>query len=70
MTSDEIASERRARSRRHHALRDRSRRSHLQLGEDKPSHIVVPALHRNRMEIRQLFLDKMGLTELGTSPKT
>jgi L-lactate dehydrogenase complex protein LldF len=41
----------------------------VQLGEDKPSHIVVPALHRNRMEIRQIFLDKMGLSELGDKPQ-
>jgi L-lactate dehydrogenase complex protein LldF len=41
----------------------------VQLGEDKPSHIVVPALHRNRMEIRQIFLDKMNLSELGDKPE-
>ena len=37
----------------------------IQLGEDTPSHIVVPALHRNRHEIRQLFKDKMRLADLG-----
>ena len=37
----------------------------IQLGDDSPSHIVVPALHRNRAEIRQLFKDKMRLAELG-----
>src|SRR5690242_16659730 len=37
----------------------------VQLGEDKPSHIVVPALHRNKMEIREIFLKKMKLKELG-----
>ncbi len=41
----------------------------VQLGEDKPSHIVVPALHRNRMEVRQLFLKKMKLAELGDQPE-
>jgi L-lactate dehydrogenase complex protein LldF len=41
----------------------------VQLGNDKPSHIVVPALHRNKREIRQIFLDKMGLTELGERPE-
>ncbi len=41
----------------------------VQLGEDKPSHIVVPALHRNRMEIRQLFIEKMGLQDLGDEPE-
>ncbi len=28
----------------------------VQLGDDRPSHILVPAIHRNREEIRQLFL--------------
>ncbi len=41
----------------------------VQLGEDRPSHIVVPALHRNKMEIRRIFLDKMKLTELGNRPE-
>ncbi len=41
----------------------------VQLGEDKPSHIVVPALHRNRLEIRQLFVEKMGLEGLGDRPE-
>ncbi len=41
----------------------------VQLGEDKPSHIVVPALHRNRAEIRQIFLRKMGIAELSDNPE-
>jgi L-lactate dehydrogenase complex protein LldF len=41
----------------------------VQLGEDKPSHIVVPALHRNKMEIRRIFMTKMNLTELGDQPE-
>lgn len=41
----------------------------VQLGEDKPSHIVVPALHRNRMEIRELFIRKMKLKSLGYQPE-
>jgi L-lactate dehydrogenase complex protein LldF len=41
----------------------------VQLGEDEPSHIVVPALHRNRAEIRQIFLKKMKLKELGDRPE-
>jgi len=41
----------------------------IQLGKDKPSHIVVPALHRNKSEIRQIFLDTMGITELGHRPE-
>jgi len=41
----------------------------VQLGDDKPSHIVVPALHRNRTEIREIFLEKMKLDELGNRPE-
>ncbi len=32
----------------------------IQLSHDRPSHIVVPALHRNRAEIRRIFLDGMS----------
>ncbi|MBB5773333.1 lactate utilization protein B [Nonomuraea jabiensis] len=31
----------------------------VQLGDDFPSHILVPAIHRNRSEIREIFLEKM-----------
>ena len=31
----------------------------VQLGGDRPSHILVPAIHRNRDEIRQIFLSQM-----------
>jgi L-lactate dehydrogenase complex protein LldF len=41
----------------------------VQLGDDRPSHIVVPALHRNKMEIRRIFLEKMGLDHLGDRPE-
>lgn len=33
----------------------------VQLGHDLPSHILVPAIHRNRTEIRDIFLDEMAL---------
>jgi L-lactate dehydrogenase complex protein LldF len=32
----------------------------VQLGHDRPSHIVVPAIHKNRSEIREIFLKEMG----------
>ncbi len=40
----------------------------VQLGHDRPSHILVPAIHRNRAEIRDIFLREMpdadpGLTD-------
>ena len=31
----------------------------VQLGNDRPSHILVPAIHRNRAEIREIFLREM-----------
>ncbi len=31
----------------------------VQLGDDAPSHILVPAIHRNRAEIREIFLRNM-----------
>ena len=31
----------------------------VQLGHDRPSHIVVPAIHRNRAEVREIFLHEM-----------
>ena len=31
----------------------------MQLGDDRPSHILVPAIHRNRAEIREIFLRGM-----------
>jgi L-lactate dehydrogenase complex protein LldF len=41
----------------------------IQLGEDRPSHIVVPALHKNRQQIREIFKRKMNLPELGERPQ-
>jgi iron-sulfur cluster protein len=32
----------------------------VQLGDDLPSHILVPAIHRNRAEIREIFSDHMA----------
>ncbi|MFB6892380.1 lactate utilization protein B [Kitasatospora sp. NPDC056327] len=32
----------------------------VQLGDDRPSHILVPAIHRNRGEIREIFADRMA----------
>ena len=32
----------------------------VQLGNDLPSHILVPAIHRNRAEIRDIFLSHMA----------
>ncbi|HEX9201426.1 MAG TPA: LutB/LldF family L-lactate oxidation iron-sulfur protein [Acidobacteriaceae bacterium] len=41
----------------------------IQLGHDQPSHIVVPALHKNRAQIREIFRREMNLPELGGTPQ-
>jgi L-lactate dehydrogenase complex protein LldF len=40
----------------------------VQLAGDRPSHILVPAIHRNRAEIRDLFEAEFGETGLSTDP--
>jgi L-lactate dehydrogenase complex protein LldF len=40
----------------------------IQLGHDLPSHIVVPALHKNRQQIREIFKREMNLPNLGEQP--
>jgi L-lactate dehydrogenase complex protein LldF len=41
----------------------------VQMGHDEPSHIVVPALHRNRVEIRDIFRRTMGRDDLSEQPE-
>lgn len=41
----------------------------IQLGHDQPSHIVVPALHKNRHQVREIFSREMGLENLGERPE-
>ena len=42
----------------------------VQLGHDWPSHILVPAIHRNRAEIRDLFMREMpDVGELTDEPR-
>jgi L-lactate dehydrogenase complex protein LldF len=41
----------------------------IQLGHDRPSHIVVPALHKNRQQVREIFRREMNLPGLGESPQ-
>lgn len=40
----------------------------VQLGDDLPSHILVPAIHRNRAEIRELFLARMAAAGRAAPP--
>ena len=43
----------------------------VQLSHDHPSHILVPAIHKNRAEIRELFLKSFNLepSELSDEPR-
>ena len=41
----------------------------IQLGHDKPSHIIAPALHKNRHQVREIFIREMKLKELGDTPE-
>jgi L-lactate dehydrogenase complex protein LldF len=40
----------------------------IQLAGETSSHILVPAIHKNRAEIRDLFADKLGLSDLSDEP--
>ena len=41
----------------------------VQLGHDEPSHIVVPALHKNRVQIRDIFRAAMQQPGLSEQPE-
>ena len=40
----------------------------IQLAGETSSHILVPAIHKNRAEIRELFMDKLGVEDLSDDP--
>lgn len=41
----------------------------IQLAGDRSSHILVPAIHKNRAEIRDLFRDRLNRPDLTDDPK-
>jgi L-lactate dehydrogenase complex protein LldF len=41
----------------------------IQIGRDKPSHIIAPALHKNRQQVREMFRREMNLPDLGDTPE-
>ncbi len=41
----------------------------IQLANESSSHILVPAIHKNRSEIRELFMRTLGVKELSDEPK-
>ena len=40
----------------------------IQLAGETSSHILVPAIHKNRAEIRELFMERLGAQDLSDSP--
>jgi L-lactate dehydrogenase complex protein LldF len=41
----------------------------IQMGHDRPSHFVAPALHINRQQVRAMFQREMNLPDLGDQPE-
>ncbi len=41
----------------------------IQLAEEHSSHILVPAIHKNRSEIRELFMRTLGIEQLSDDPR-
>ncbi|HET8840004.1 MAG TPA: lactate utilization protein B, partial [Ktedonobacteraceae bacterium] len=41
----------------------------IQLAGEGSSHILVPAIHKNRSEIRELFMQKLGVEQLTDEPR-
>lgn len=41
----------------------------IQLGKDRPSHFVAPALHVNKAQVREMFQREMNLPDLGDQPE-
>ena len=41
----------------------------IQLGGDTSSHIVAPAVHKNRSQVREIFRERMNLPDLSDEPE-
>ncbi|HWA93428.1 MAG TPA: LutB/LldF family L-lactate oxidation iron-sulfur protein [Terracidiphilus sp.] len=69
MTSAEIELNQALESAGIHAIETDLAELILQLGKEEPSHIVVPALHVNRSQVREIFAKSMGLENLTDEPQ-
>jgi L-lactate dehydrogenase complex protein LldF len=69
MTTEEIGLNRALEAHGIHAVETDLAELIIQLGDDKPSHIVAPALHKNRHQVREIFLREMHLDSLGDRPE-
>ena len=68
ITTDEIRLNQALENEGIHALETDLAELIVQLAGDEPSHILVPAIHKNRAEIRELFKRRLNLPELNDEP--
>ena len=69
LTTDEIGLNEALAAQGIHALETDFAELILQLDGDTPSHILVPAIHRNRTEIRDLFRRTIADSNIGDDPR-
>jgi L-lactate dehydrogenase complex protein LldF len=69
MTTEEVGLNRNLEAHGIHAVETDLAELIIQLGEDRPSHIVAPALHKNRHEVREIFERTMHLESIGDRPE-
>ena len=68
LTTDEIGLNEALAAAGIHALETDLAELIVQLAGERPSHLLVPAIHKNRTEIRDLFRERLGLSELTDDP--
>jgi L-lactate dehydrogenase complex protein LldF len=68
ITTDEIKLNNALENEGIHALETDLAELIVQLAGDEPSHILVPAIHKNRSEIRDLFKEKLNIEHLSDKP--
>ena len=68
LTTDEIGLNDALEAAGMHALETDLAELIVQLAGERPSHLLVPAIHKNRTEIRDLFRRRLGLEGLGDDP--
>ena len=68
IATDEISLNERLATRGVHAVETDLAELIIQLDDDLPSHILVPAIHKNRAEIREIFAREFDLPDLTDEP--
>jgi L-lactate dehydrogenase complex protein LldF len=68
LTTDEIRLNEALRKLGVHAIETDLAELIIQLAGEHSSHILVPAIHKNRAEIRELFMRTLGVAELSDEP--